>query len=604
MKPPKFLNRSLLGVAYLFFLLQLTTPFVFHKGFLDVVLAPKLIWFSICTAFFVTLLFFYFLVVPYKYKLQINGLDISVLCFFLYIHINHYFTNISYISSKISISTAIVICYIILRVKLNERSIDDFISCFIPIPFITAAITSVIALCQYILPTNFGTGIGMTVAMGNSGAVGSYLAMLFPWMLIFVNRAYKKSIRYLYRIVIVLTLIALFFMQARAAWLAVIFSCLFVFTFRNIVTISKLIKRHSKYKYLFFTSLIALMLFSGYELFHLKKDSANGRIFIWKRTMEIITDHPFGVGYNKFGSIYPDYQASYLQSQPNDSSRFLAGDINHPFNEYLYFTAELGVVGLTLFLAIIFFIFLLYHHHRKNMSETLLACYGGIFSFLVLSFFTYPFKIFSVQFLFISFIAVISSQYKKKTLFSIPKRSVGYITLGACIFMFLCAGSELKRFKRESLWLKVHELRNDASWQTRSKIFNELYPSNASNWEFLSIYGIELTVNKDYEKSITVLQKATQYMKTSDLYTHLGISFEETGDYQNSRASYEMAINLVPHKFFPRYRLVYLYNKMGLKKEALNLAIEIVTTPAKINSKTVQGIKYEMKKYIKQNDDD
>ena len=93
-------------------------------------------------------------------------------------------------------------------------------------------------------------------------------------------------------------------------------------------------------------------------------------------------------------------------------------------------------------------------------------------------------------------------------------------------------------------------------------------------------------------------------MKTSDLYTHLGISFEETGDYQNSRASYEMAINLVPHKFFPRYRLVYLYNKMGLKKEALNLAIEIVTTPAKINSKTVQGIKYEMKKYIKQNDDD
>ena len=145
------------------------------------------------------------------------------------------------------------------------------------------------------------------------------------------------------------------------------------------------------------------------------------------------------------------------------------------------------------------------------------------------------------------------------------------------------------------------ESRNNLSWKTRSKIFEELYPSNKSNWDFLSIYGIELTVHKQYQKAIPILQEATGYMKTSDIYTHLGISYEEITDYENSKTSYEMAIHMVPHKFFPKYRLVYLYKKMGLQKEALELAESIVITPAKVNSVTVQGIKYEMRKFLQQN---
>jgi tetratricopeptide (TPR) repeat protein len=166
--------------------------------------------------------------------------------------------------------------------------------------------------------------------------------------------------------------------------------------------------------------------------------------------------------------------------------------------------------------------------------------------------------------------------------------------------MFFTASSELKRYQREKSWQQVHQMRNELNWKTRSRIFEELYELNSNNWDYLSIYGIELTVHKEYKKAIKVLQQAAKYMKTSDLYTHLGISLEETGDFAQSRVSYETAINMVPHKFYPRYRLVYLYNKMGLEKEALDLAETIVITPAKVNSKIVLGIKYEMRKFIKQ----
>ena len=104
-----------------------------------------------------------------------------------------------------------------------------------------------------------------------------------------------------------------------------------------------------------------------------------------------------------------------------------------------------------------------------------------------------------------------------------------------CVVMFFVSSSELERFQREKSWKKVYESRNNLSWKTRSKIFEELYPSNKSNWDFLSIYGIELTVHKQYQKAIPILQEATGYMKTSDIYTHLGISYEEITDYENSK---------------------------------------------------------------------
>ena len=596
----KVLPRYLLGATFLFFIGMLATPFISSNQFVDSTLTPKLIWFSIHTTVFISLLFFYFASNPQHCKLETNTIDMAVVVFFLYLHANHFFTDIPYISSKISISTGIAMSYIAIRILLLWQPINTYIPVLVPVVFIAAASMSSITLYQYVSIHYFGKGFGMIATMGNSGAVGSYLAMLFPWMLLFVNASKRNSVQYLYRITIVLTLIALFFMQARAAWVAVLISSAFVFLLQNKKTIQTNIAKYKKASYGLFASLIVFLLLSGYALFQLKKDSASGRLFIWKRTLELIADHPFtGVGFQNFGSIYPKYQATYLQNNLEDPSRFLASDINHAFNEYLHITAELGIIGLILFLAILYLVFLTFgHHQKKQLSNTLIAAYGGVVAFVVLSFFTYPFKIFSVQFLVCCCIAIIASQYKKKLFFLISKRYVIALMAGVCMVMFFTVHSEFKRYEREKSWQQVYKLRNELRWETRAKIFEELYPLNATNWDFLSIYGIELTVHKDYQKAIPILEKAAKYQKTSDIYTHLGISLEETGAYKKAKAAYETAIYMVPHKFFPRYRLVYLYDKMDLEKEALTLAKTMSITPAKVHSRAVQGMKYEMRKYI------
>ena len=439
--------------------------------------------------------------------------------------------------------------------------------------------------------------------MGNSGALASYLSILFPWLLLYMNTSKKSGLQYLYRIVITLSLITIFFTQARAAWIAVIASGFFILFFKNVVKIKETVNQYKKIKTIFLLAFMGLFLISGYLLFSLKKDSANGRVFIWKRTLEVFADSPItGVGFQKFGSVYPLYQSKYLQQNPQDSAVLLANDINHAFNEYLHIAAELGSIGLILFLGIFIALGILFFKKKEQLDNLELASYAGILSFLILSFFTYPLKIFSIQFLLICFISIIVSKSKNGFLFSLNKQKFTMVLSLSCFLLFFVSRSELNRFKKEASWKEVYEQRGQLSWKTRSRVYEKLYPVQQDNWDFLSIYGIELTVNKEYEKAIEVLELATKYMKTSDLYTHLGISYEETGAYDKARLAYETGVYMVPHKFFPKYRLVFLYRKMELKKEAIALAKSMLTTSAKINSKMVVGMKHEIRKFLKQYD--
>ncbi|MEN8765391.1 MAG: O-antigen ligase family protein [Wenyingzhuangia sp.] len=594
------LNFALHILCLVPFVLMFATPFVSYPGFVDVVLGPKLIWIGLTTTIFAFLFFLRNVILKPQYGCAVNEIDICVLLFFLILHINHLFTDISYISSKISISTTVVVCYVIFRLKLQAVSIEKYLFLLIPLFFVLAFVTSIMVLYQYVLLNEFDKGLGMTAAMGNSGAVASYLGMLVPWMLVFVNAAKTPILQYLCRVTLMLTLMAVFFTQARASWVAILLSSLFVLMVKYRREIKKMTSTNINIKPLFVTLFLILFILGSYALFHLKKDSTNGRVFIWKRTIELISDDPLtGVGFHKFGSMYPTYQASHLEHYPNDPNRFLANDINHPFNEYLYFLAELGLIGFIFFILLLTFVFLAYWHQRKQMSNVLLASYGGVLSFVVLSFFTYPFQIFSIQFLVFFFMVVIASSLGKNPFFIIPKQIIVWVSGALCVLMVLVSNTEFKRFKREIYGHQIDRSNQLFYWKTRYRMLENLYELNRTNGRFLSAYGIELTMHKEYEEAIKILQEATHYTKTADLYLHLGISFEERSDFDQAKAAYEMATSMVPHKFLPKYRLVYLYDKIGLKNEALYLAKRILVTPAKVHSKSVVKIKHEMRKYVK-----
>ncbi len=95
-----------------------------------------------------------------------------------------------------------------------------------------------------------------------------------------------------------------------------------------------------------FVSVGAVMLVG---LYCWKKDSADGRLLVWNCSLEMLADAPLtGHGPDAFQAEYMDYQAGWLAEHPEEKWERLAGNVRHPFNEYLRIAAEYGVAGLLL----------------------------------------------------------------------------------------------------------------------------------------------------------------------------------------------------------------------------------------------------------------
>lgn len=86
----------------------------------------------------------------------------------------------------------------------------------------------------------------------------------------------------------------------------------------------------------------------------LQKDSANGRLLIWRVSSEMMVDAPLtGKGIGNFRKEYMHYQARYFRSHPHSPYAMLADNITYPYNEFLLIGVEQGIVGLIFILCII-----------------------------------------------------------------------------------------------------------------------------------------------------------------------------------------------------------------------------------------------------------
>ncbi|MBQ9533896.1 MAG: O-antigen ligase family protein [Prevotella sp.] len=91
----------------------------------------------------------------------------------------------------------------------------------------------------------------------------------------------------------------------------------------------------------------SVLLGSLYGVYLFKKDSADGRLLIWRCALEIVADKPLlGHGPNAVECHYMDYQAAYLKAHPESLYLLLADNVKHLYNEYLEILVRYGLVGL------------------------------------------------------------------------------------------------------------------------------------------------------------------------------------------------------------------------------------------------------------------
>lgn len=112
------------------------------------------------------------------------------------------------------------------------------------------------------------------------------------------------------------------------------------------------------------------------------------------------------------------------------------------------------------------------------------------------------------------------------------------------------------------------------------------------------MYGGVLGALGDHSKSISVLNDAVNYFSDPNLFMALGNSYDAIGEYNNAIEAYNNSWHIVPHKFYPLYRMMQTYHRSGNFEEARRTAQHIVDMPEKVSSPATRQMKSEAAEYL------
>ena len=554
----------------------------------------------------VGLLYFYFKKKNLVYRL--NLLDFAVLAFGVYLVLhdcilgNLFFNNMN----LLNILYCIVLYFIFSPLFKHENTSEtpnQFIRTIIGVIILIGLIQVFYGFFGYINSLqNSRPELYLGGAFGNPGPYSNFLVTLLPVSLISALKFEKGFLKYGGIFLSVLILITLPLTLARTAWIGAAFILGFVSFLLPVVQqrFKRLLKKRFS-KLLIVISFIIFVVFIFIALISFKKDSVNGRLFIWEVSTKAILDQPiFGYGYSSFPYIHNKYQAQYFNINPVDKQNsYLADSVDFAFNDYIQFLLEIGVFGLFLFLAIVFLAIRCFIY--KNKDENLLLGqmgFGVMTVVLVLSIFSYPLRSTPITFLFFLSLLFLNSGYDQGYKFAIQIRLSKYITIFGILLVTLWFGIYINRLHGEKEWNTAYKSVRENKFEIAKHLYRKNFSRMTYNPYFNYNYGAELCLMGDFEKSISILKTIEYKLADSDFYILLGSNYEALGKFDQALSNYEHAANMIPMKYYPKYKMVMLNERMGNTGKAIELSKQIIDMPIKVDSKTVRMIREEISLYL------
>jgi tetratricopeptide (TPR) repeat protein len=328
----------------------------------------------------------------------------------------------------------------------------------------------------------------------------------------------------------------------------------------------------------------------------MKKDSADGRLLIWRCSWEMIKDQPLlGYGHGGFKAHYMDYQASYFEKNPESEYAMLADNVKYPFNEYLLLLTNYGFAGFILFLGFVGFMGYSFYRIRYKSIIIWISAWC-LLSIAVFSFFSYPLIYPFVWIIGILSIIVIIRQAKYRI--DISTKLIFSLKIIAVLVLILLLKETYQNVSAEMLWNNIAKNSLKGKTEQMLPIYEQLHKLLAGNEMFLYNYAAELNVVKEYDKSLQIAHECEKYLADYDLQMLIADNYQQLKQYKKAEVYYLKAANMCPVRFVPLYELEELYNTQGLNAEALSLARKIIKKPVKILSPTVIAIKQKMRQLI------
>ena len=491
-------------------------------------------------------------------------------------------------------------------------------SLFNPLIKFTAYIILLIGLIEAIwglgqLYNYFPSGHALFKTTGsffNSGPYGGFIALMFPltlhYWLYFKHK--NKPFAYIFMFIGVVCMMVFPATLSRTAWIAAIAGCglVLIFDTRIIVRLQIFRKQHQKRFALYLIILSIIIVGTLYGVYTLKKDSANGRLFMWKITALAIKDSPIdGVGLGGFPASYAKAQMEYFKSgKASETEKLVAGSPEYAFNEYLRIFLEQGVIGGVLFLLLAIIII------RSGIKNRQTGAAGSFLALSVFAFASYPFYLweFLVVWVFLGTISV--SKTGKYSLSSLDKSNTNrkryipaFLLLGVFITGWLiCAKYQNSYFQANKEWRKLRSLYTMKAYESIVDEYEQLYPKLNYNPKFVFEYAVALNATEQHQRSDSVLSRGLQLSCDPMFYNIKGRNHHEMGEYNKAETAYTHSTYLLPERIYPYYLLTKLYaDSANYHYEKMyQAASAVLEKEPKVHSMAINEMRDEVRKILKE----
>ena len=386
----------------------------------------------------------------------------------------------------------------------------------------------------------------LTGSFYNPGPFSGFLAMCLPIALhewLKGNGVWK----HLALVALVLMLVVLPSGMSRSAWLAALVASGYVWAMHS---------REKIYQYRKVFLLVGLLLlFLGVGAYHWKKDSADGRLLMWKIAAQAVVEHPWqGVGWEKVAGAYGDAQERYFASgKGNPQEEYVAGAPEYVFNEYLQVALAWGVPALCGILFVVGSCFCL------GLRDRQYGVCGGLVSLGVFAFSSYPFQFMEFIVAFIALLMACALGYRKTW---VP---VVALVLVIGLGVYLSEHRPQKNARR--MFERAHALHKAGQWQV----------------------------------STDLLKETMRISSDAMILNIIGKNSQALGMYEEAEEWFIRSTHRLPNRIYPYYLLAKLYaeHPKVFPGEKLEWAARMVLeNEAKVESAAIREMREEVKELL------
>ncbi|WP_300725757.1 O-antigen ligase family protein [uncultured Rikenella sp.] len=415
----------------------------------------------------------------------------------------------------------------------------------LPAIFVSGVVQSGIAFAQCAgLVASRHSYYGLTGSFPNPGPLGGWLCVAMLAAVVLVEqfgREGRKIRMLLFGIGGLAIGIVLFLTDSRAAWVGF-----------AVALFSMLFTRRFRYKKTVLRALTAIFVLGFFALYRYKKESADGRLLIWRVSADVISQKPgIGHGIGTFPERYMFAQADYFARNPESRFVAVADQVSVPFNEWIGIVCEQGAVGGVLALLLVGAALCGRATESQRQGRVLLVGLG------VFSLFSYPLTFPAFGLL----LGAILARCANRPAVS-GRRVALRVALPVALSVAIGGGIALSAIDRVG--------RTDRS-------------------RYVCLQEVSARMRDFSPSDLPWLDRQARRLPIAAFYTDLGDRWLAADSVERAEHYYRQAARMIPGRLRPYDGLFRVCLRMGQVDAAMMMARKIVTMPVKIgNTATIR----------------